>query len=66
LGKPTAESFLSHITALASDLDLRNKLGQNARAKSTDFNWDTICEGLVENYHQAIFEYKAKNAYKAL
>ena len=58
LAEPASEHFAKALERLASDNDLRRRLGETARARSLDYSWRTILGRLVNDYREAIDGYR--------
>ncbi|HEX5632287.1 MAG TPA: glycosyltransferase, partial [Gemmatimonadales bacterium] len=50
----SVESFGRQLERLMADASLRRELSRNARATGVDRNWDTIYDGLLDEYEAAI------------
>lgn len=65
LAEPASEHFAKALERLARDNDLRQRLGENARARSLDYSWRTILGRLVDDYREAISGYRQPKTQKA-
>ncbi|MFQ5563123.1 MAG: glycosyltransferase family 4 protein [Parvularculaceae bacterium] len=55
-----AAGYADALRRLASDPDLRARIGADARSKSLEFNWDTVLDALVDHYQEAINGYRRR------
>lgn len=58
LAEPASDHFAKALERLASDNDLRRRLGETARARSLDYSWRTILGRLVNDYREAVDGYR--------
>ena len=64
LAAPNSDAFVDALERLAEDNALRQRMSENARARSLDYSWKAILGRLVGDYYEAIDHYAPRNAAK--
>lgn len=54
------DDFTNKIRRLTDDIELREKMSKAARERAMQFKWDTIMNGLLNDYHEVVRNYKSE------
>ena len=57
LGPPAVSGLCGPLVELAQDPETRRRFGDNARRRSSDYDWNAVLDDLVMNYQEAIDRY---------
>lgn len=56
---PHIDAYARYLVRLAEDQALRARLGEAARERSLAYSWETVFNGLIDNYYDAIAQFNA-------
>ncbi|MEM8772118.1 MAG: glycosyltransferase family 1 protein [Pseudomonadota bacterium] len=54
---PDVEAFAPRLLQLASSKDLRAQMAAAARRRAMSYSWESVLDGLIDNYRDAIAQY---------